>query len=181
MLQKMPFSNWGVLWENSLQQTVLRVRGKNDRGYLTDFSVKASQSEIDQSSDDESNYSTPPQNKPSRNGADIDICRASKNVFDKDINFLDADAEKQAQSGKENSAANDLGTFEEIKKEKASEQELGPAITVQLAKVVMKYWSEESKKPAVVNKMQDGLKISAVVVVYACLYLMRLWQKLGIS
>ena len=43
----MPFSNWGVLWENSLQQTVLRVRGKNDRGYLTDFSVKASQSEID--------------------------------------------------------------------------------------------------------------------------------------
>lgn len=111
----------------------------------------------------------------------IDICRASKNVFDKDINFLDADAEKQAQSGKENSAANDLGTFEEIKKEKTTEQELGPAITVQLAKVVMKYWSEESKKPAVVNKMQDGLKISAVVVVYACLYLMRLWQKLGIS
>ena len=42
-----------------------------------------------------------------------------------------------------------------------SEQELGLAITVQLAKVAMKYWSEESKNPAVVNKMQDSLKISA--------------------
>ena len=42
-----------------------RSRGENDRGYLTDFSVNASQSEIDQSSDEESNCGPPPQKKPS--------------------------------------------------------------------------------------------------------------------
>ena len=36
-----------------------------DRGYLADFSVNASQSEIDQSSDEESNCGPPPQKKPS--------------------------------------------------------------------------------------------------------------------
>ena len=46
----------------------------------------------------------------------IDICRSSKDVFEKHINLLVPDAEKQVQSGKENSAANDLGIFEEIKK-----------------------------------------------------------------
>ena len=42
-----------------------------------------------------------------------------------------------------------------------SEEELGPAISSQLAEVAMKYWSEESKNPVVVNKILDGLKISA--------------------
>ena len=89
-----------------------KSRGENDREYLTDFSVNASQSEIDQSSDDESNCGPPPQKKPSRNA----VSRESKDEFDKDINLLAPDAEKQGQSGKESSAANDLGIFEEIKK-----------------------------------------------------------------
>ena len=110
-----------------------KSRGENDRGYLTDFSVSASQSEIDQSSDDESNCGPPPQ----------------KN------------REKQGQLGKKSSAANYLGIFEEINKEKMSDEELGPAISSQLAKVAMKYWPEESKNPVVVNKILDGLKIPA--------------------
>ena len=42
----------------------------------------------------------------------IDICRASKDVFGKYINLL---VEKHDQSGMEVSAENDLGIFEEIK------------------------------------------------------------------
>ena len=38
-----------------------KSRGENDRGYLTDFSVNASQSEINQSSDDECTCDPPPQ------------------------------------------------------------------------------------------------------------------------
>ena len=44
--------------------------------------------------------------------------------------MLVPDAEKQDQSGKESSAANDLGVFEEINKENMSEEELGPAYPV---------------------------------------------------
>ena len=54
-----------------------RSRGENDRGYLTDFSVNASQSETDQSSDEESNYGPPPQKKPSS--------IISNDIFDKEI------------------------------------------------------------------------------------------------
>ena len=61
------------------------LQKENDSGYLTDSSVNASQYEIDQSSDDESNCGTSPQKKPSTNAANIEICRASKDVFDKDI------------------------------------------------------------------------------------------------
>ena len=113
-----------------------RSRGENDRGYLTDFSGNASQSEIDQSSDEESNCGPPPQKKPSS--------IISNDVFDKDINLLVRDAAKQDQSGKV-----------------SSEEELGPAISSQLAEVAMKYWSEESKNPVVVTKILDGLKIPA--------------------
>ena len=91
----------------------------------------------------------------------VDISRQSKDVFDKDINLLVPDAEKQGQSGKESSAANDLGIFAEINKEKMSEEELGPPISSQLAVVAMKYWSEGSKNPVVVDKILDGLKIPA--------------------
>ena len=42
-----------------------------------------------------------------------------------------------------------------------SEEELGSVISSQLAEVAMKYWSEESKNPVVVNKILDGLKIPA--------------------
>ena len=48
----------------------------------------------------------------------IDICRALKDVFDKDINLLVPDAEKQDQSCKVNSAANDVGIFEVVNQEK---------------------------------------------------------------
>ena len=95
-----------------------RSREKNDREYLTDMSVNASQPEIDQSSDEERNCGPPPQKKPSRNTVNVDICRASKNVFDKDINLLVPDAEKQDQSGKVRSAANDLAIFDETNKKK---------------------------------------------------------------
>ena len=72
----------------------------------------------------------------------VDICRASKDIFNKDINLLVPDSEKQDQSGKENSTANGLDIFEEINKGKMSEEELGPAISSQLAEVTIKYWSE---------------------------------------
>ena len=42
-----------------------------------------------------------------------------------------------------------------------NEEELGPALSSQLAEVAIKYWSEESKNPVVVNKILDGLKILA--------------------
>ena len=48
----------------------------------------------------------------------IDIYRASKDVFDKEINLLVPEAGKHDQSGKKNIATNDLSTFEEINKEK---------------------------------------------------------------
>ena len=138
-----------------------KSRGENDRGHLTDFSVDASQSEIYQSSNDESICDPLPQKEPNRNIVNIDIFRASKDIFDNDINLLVPDAEQQDQLGKENSAANDLGIFEKINKEKLSKEELGPAISSQLAEMAMKFWSEEPKYPVVVNKILDGLKISA--------------------
>ena len=97
-----------------------KSRGENDRGHLTDFSVDASQSEIYQSSNDESICDRLPQKKPNRNVLNIDIFRASKDIFDNDINLLAPDAEQQDQLGKESSAANDLGIFEKINKEKNS-------------------------------------------------------------
>ena len=69
----------------------------------------------------------------------IDICRASKDLFDKNMNLLVPDAERQDQSGEESSVANNVGIFEEIHKEKSSKEELGAAITTQLPEVAMKY------------------------------------------
>ena len=82
------------------------------------------------------NCGPPSQKKPSRNPVNVDICRPSKIVFD--INLVVPDTEKQDQSGKESSTANDQAILEEINKEKISE-ELGPAICSQLAEVAMKY------------------------------------------
>ena len=114
----------GCTLENFISTNSLsgKSRGENDGGYLTDFSVNASQSEIDQSSDDESNCGPPPQKKRSRNAVNVDISSALKDVFDKDINLLVPDAGKQDQSGKESSATNDLGIFEEINKEKKKQE-----------------------------------------------------------
>ena len=53
----------------------------------------------------------------------VDICRALKDVFDKDINLLVPDAEKQDQSDIVTSEAIDLAIFEEINKEKMSEED----------------------------------------------------------
>ena len=74
-----------------------KSQGENDRAYLTNFSVNASQSETDQSSDDKSNCGPPPRKKPSRNAANIDICRTTKNTFDKDIGLPVSYAEHQDQ------------------------------------------------------------------------------------
>lgn len=48
-----------------------------------------------------------------QNAVNIDICRASNDVY-----LLLPEAEKQDQSRKESSATKDLGIFEEIIKEK---------------------------------------------------------------
>ena len=69
----------------------------------------------------------------------IDICRESKDLFDKNMNLLVPDAQKQDQSGTESSVANNLGIFEERNKEKRSKEELGPTIPTQLPEVAMKY------------------------------------------
>ena len=109
-----------------------------------------------------SNCGPLPQKKPSGNGVNITVYRASKNVFDKETNLLVPDAETQDQSGKESCAVNDLGISEEINQEKMSEEELEPAISSHSAEMAMKYWSEESKNPAVVNKIPDGLNIPTI-------------------
>ena len=56
-------------------------------------------------------------------------------------------------------AAYYIDIFEEINKENKSEGELGPPIFSKLTAVAMKYWSEESKNPVVVNKILEGLRI----------------------
>ena len=42
-----------------------------------------------------------------------------------------------------------------------NKEELGSAISIQLAEVAMEYWFGESKNPAVVNKILKDLKIPA--------------------
>ena len=71
---------------------------------------------MNQSSDGESNCGSPIQTIPSRNAVNICICRASNDLFEKDNNLLIPDAQKHDQLVKENSAANDLGIFQEINK-----------------------------------------------------------------
>ena len=107
----------------------------------------------------------------------ITVYRASKNVFDKETNLLVPDAETQDQSGKESCAVNDLGISEEINQEKMSEEELEPAISSHSAEMAMKYWSEESKNPAVVNKIPDGLNIPTICSGIRLPILKKLWQK----
>ena len=55
----------------------------------------------------------------------MNICRTSKDVFDKYINMPNLEEEKHDQSEKENIPANDLGIFKEINKEKMYKEELG--------------------------------------------------------
>ena len=44
---------------------------------------------------------------------------------------------------------------------KKTEEELGPATTIQLAEVAQKYWTQETKKPYMASKIVDGLVIPA--------------------
>ena len=54
--------------------------------------------------------------------------------------------------------ANDLGIFQKINKKGMSVENFRSAISSQLSQVSLKDWSEESKNPAVVNKILVGLK-----------------------
>ena len=56
--------------------------------------------------------------------------------------------------------ANDLGIFQKINKKGMSVENFRSAISSQLSEVSLKDWSEESKNPAVVNKILVGLKKS---------------------
>ena len=56
--------------------------------------------------------------------------------------------------------ANDLGIFQKINKKGMSVENFRSAISSQLSQVSLKDWSEESKNPAVVNKILVGLKKS---------------------
>lgn len=49
--------------------------------------------------------------------------------------------------------------FEEKSKDKMSEEELEPAISGQLVEVALKYWADDARKPAVVSKIPEGLKV----------------------
>ena len=52
-----------------------------------------------------------------------------------------------------------MSIFDEINKAKMREEEVGPAVSGQLAEVTHKYWADEAKKPAVVSKIMEELKI----------------------
>ena len=54
-----------------------------------------------------------------------------------------------------------MSIFDEINKEKMSEEEVGPAISDQLAEVAHKYWADEAKNPAIVSKIMEGLEVSS--------------------
>ena len=52
-----------------------------------------------------------------------------------------------------------------------SEEEVGPAISGQLAEVAHKYWTDEGKKPAVLSKIREGLKVPSKCTVLRVLVL----------
>ena len=116
---------------------------------MTDFSVNASQSEIDGNSSDEEDHPQQRCNRGSRNG-DINALLPAKETESRQV----GDAGHQTKEGREK-----VSIFDEINKEKMSEEEVGPAISGQLAEVAHKYWADEAKKPAVVSKIMEGLKV----------------------
>ena len=58
-----------------------------------------------------------------------------------------------------------MSIFKEINKEKMSEEEVGPAISSQLAEVSHKYLADEAKNPAVVSKIMERLKVPSSCMV----------------
>ena len=116
---------------------------------MTDFSVNASQSEIDGNSSDEEDHPQQRCNRGSRNG-DINALLPAKETESRQV----GDAGHQNKEGREK-----VSILDETDKEKMSEEEVGPAISGQLAEVAHKYGDDEAKKPAVVSKIMEGLKI----------------------
>ena len=129
--------------------SIKRGDERSIRGYLTDFSVNASQSEIDGNSSDEEDHPQQRCNRGSRNG-DINALLPAKEIESRQV----GDTGHQNKEGREK-----VSIFDEINKEKMSEEEGGPAISGQLAEVTHKYWADEAKKPAVVSKIVEGLKV----------------------
>ena len=129
--------------------SIKRGDDRSIRGYLTDFSVNASQSEIDGNSSDEEDHPQQRCNRGSRNG-DINALLPAKKIESRQ----EGDTGHQNKEGREK-----VSIFDEINKEKMSEEEVGPAISGQLAEVAHKYWADEAKKPAVVSKIMEGLKV----------------------
>ena len=121
--------------------SIKRGDDRSIRGYLTDFSVNASQSEIDH----------PQQrcNSGSRND-DIIALPPAKETESRQV----GDAGHQNKEGREK-----VSILDETDKKKMSEEEVGPAISGQLAEVAHNYGDDEAKKPAVVSKIMEGLKI----------------------
>ena len=124
------------------------INNSSFRGYLIDFSVNASQSEIDGNSSDEEDHPQQRCNRGSRNG-DINALLPAKETESRQV----GDAGHQNKEGREK-----VSILDETDKKKMSEEEVGPAISGQLAEVAHKYWTNEAKKPAVVSKIMEGLK-----------------------
>ena len=131
--------------------SIKRGDDRSIRGYLTEFSVNASQSEIKGNSSDEEDPPRQRCNRGSRNG-DINALLPAKETESRQV----GGAGHQTKEGREK-----VSIFDEINKEKVSEEEVGPAISGQLAEVALKYWADEAKNPAVVSKMMEGLEISS--------------------
>ena len=92
---------------------------------MTDFSVHASQSEIDENSSDEEDHAQKRCNRGSRNG-DMNALLPARETESRQV----GDAGHQNKEGTEK-----VSIFDEIDKEKMSEEEVGSAISSQLAEV----------------------------------------------
>ena len=129
--------------------SIKRGDDRSIREYLTDFSVNASQSEIDGNSSDEEDYPQQRCIRGSRND-NINALLPAKENESRQV----GEAGHQNKEGREK-----VSIFDKINKEKMSEEEFGPAISGQLAEVAQKYWTDKVKKPAVVSKIMEGLKV----------------------
>ena len=99
--------------------SIKRGDDRSIRGYLTDFSVNASQSEIDGNSSDEEDHPQQRCNRGSRNG-DINALLPAKKIESRQV----GDTGHQNKEGREK-----VSIFDETNKEKMSEEEAGPAIS----------------------------------------------------
>ena len=136
--------------------SIKRGDDRSIREHLTYFLVNASQSEIDENSLDEEEHAQQSCNKGSRNG-DINALLPAKETESRQV----GDGGHQNKEGREK-----VSIFDKINKEKMNEEEVGPAISGQVAEVAHKYWADEAKKPAVVSKTMEGLKVPSNCTVF---------------